>query len=101
MRFSLVRNNSISVRIFPSFTLLLIKLVKFDGFNKKLNLLSSLILISLSDKNTEIIDLDGKTMIPGFIEGHAHIMGTGYNQKNIDLLIIGKISYILLILMEL
>ena len=25
-------------------------------------------------------------MIPGFIEGHAHIMGTGYNQKNIDLL---------------
>ena len=43
-------------------------------------------IISLSDKNTEIIDLDGKTMIPGFIEGHAHLMGTGYNQKNIDLL---------------
>ena len=43
-------------------------------------------IISLSDQNTEIIDLDGKTMIPGFIEGHAHIMGTGYNQKNIDLL---------------
>ena len=39
-------------------------------------------IISLSDQNTEIIDLDGKTMIPGFIEGHAHIMGTGYN-KNI------------------
>ena len=43
-------------------------------------------IISLNDQNTEIIDLDGKTMIPGFIEGHAHIMGTGYNQKNIDLL---------------
>ena len=43
-------------------------------------------IISLRDQNTEIIDLDGSTMIPGFIEGHAHIMGTGYNQKNIDLL---------------
>ena len=41
---------------------------------------------SLRDRNTEIIDLDGKTMIPGFIEGHAHIMGTGYNLKNLDLL---------------
>ena len=43
-------------------------------------------IISLRDQNTEMIDLNGKTMIPGFIEGHAHIMGTGYNQKNIDLL---------------
>ena len=41
---------------------------------------------SLRDQNTKIIDLDGKTMIPGFIEGHAHIMGTGYNLKNLDLL---------------
>ena len=40
----------------------------------------------LINKNTKVIDLDGKIMIPGFIEGHAHIMGTGYNQKNIDLL---------------
>ena len=37
-------------------------------------------------QSTNIINLEGKTMIPGFIEGHAHIMGTGYNQKNIDLL---------------
>ena len=41
---------------------------------------------SLIGQNTETIDLKGNTMIPGFIEGHAHIMSTGYNQKNIDLL---------------
>ena len=39
-----------------------------------------------SNDNTKEINLDGRTMIPGFIEGHAHIMGTGYNQKNLDLL---------------
>ena len=39
-----------------------------------------------TDNNTNEINLAGKTMIPGFIEGHAHIMGTGYNQKNLDLL---------------
>ncbi len=38
------------------------------------------------NSETKKINLEGKTMIPGFIEGHAHIMGTGYNQKNIDLL---------------
>ena len=40
----------------------------------------------LATHSTDIINLEGNTMIPGFIEGHAHIMGTGYNQKNIDLL---------------
>tara|TARA_B100001057_G_C22815552_1_gene937261 strand:+ start:247 stop:1923 length:1677 start_codon:yes stop_codon:yes gene_type:complete len=39
-----------------------------------------------TNNNTNEINLEGKTMIPGFIEGHAHIMGTGYNQKNLDLL---------------
>ncbi len=31
------------------------------------------------------IDLDGKTVIPGLIEGHAHIMGMGYALLNVDL----------------
>ena len=39
-----------------------------------------------TNSETYEINLEGKTMIPGFIEGHAHIMGTGYNQKNLDLL---------------
>lgn len=35
--------------------------------------------------NTRIIDLQGKTMTPGFIEGHGHIMGLGYNELNLNL----------------
>lgn len=37
-------------------------------------------------ENTRLIDLDGKTMTPGFIEGHGHIMGLGYNELNLDLM---------------
>lgn len=36
--------------------------------------------------NTRVIDLQGKMLTPGFIEGHGHIMGVGYNELNIDLL---------------
>ena len=35
---------------------------------------------------TQVIDLQGKTMTPGFIEGHGHIMGLGYNELDLDLL---------------
>ena len=35
---------------------------------------------------TEIIDLEGKTLTPGFIEGHAHLMGIGENLINLNLL---------------
>ncbi len=37
-------------------------------------------------KETQIIDLQGKTMTPGLIEGHGHFMGLGYNELNIDLI---------------
>lgn len=35
--------------------------------------------------NTNVIDLAGKTMIPGFIEGHGHFMGVGFNELDLDL----------------
>ncbi|MEQ8686040.1 MAG: amidohydrolase family protein, partial [Imperialibacter sp.] len=35
---------------------------------------------------TQVINLEGKTMTPGFIESHAHIMGVGYNLMNVDLM---------------
>lgn len=37
-------------------------------------------------ESTQQIDLQGKTMTPGFIEGHGHFMGLGYNELNVDLL---------------
>jgi predicted amidohydrolase YtcJ len=37
-------------------------------------------------EKTQVIDLQGKTMTPGFIEGHGHFMGLGYNEMNLDLM---------------
>jgi predicted amidohydrolase YtcJ len=36
--------------------------------------------------NTKVIDLGGKVMTPGFIEGHAHLMEVGYNEMELDLI---------------
>jgi hypothetical protein len=41
---------------------------------------------SYKNKQTELIDLKGKTMTPGLIEGHGHFMGLGYNELELDLL---------------
>ncbi len=35
--------------------------------------------------NTRVINLDGKTVIPGFIESHAHLMGLGYSKLRLQL----------------
>lgn len=37
------------------------------------------------NSKTNVVDLKGKIMTPGFIEGHGHIMGIGYNELNLDL----------------
>ena len=37
-------------------------------------------------EQTKLIDLQGKTMTPGLIEGHGHFMGLGYNELNLDLM---------------
>lgn len=37
-------------------------------------------------EKTSTIDLQGKVLTPGFIEGHGHIMGIGYNELNLDLM---------------
>lgn len=36
--------------------------------------------------DTELVDLNGNTMTPGFIESHAHLMGVGYNMLELDLM---------------
>lgn len=40
----------------------------------------------LTNNTTKRIDLKGKTLTPGFIEGHGHFMGLGYNELNLDLM---------------
>lgn len=35
---------------------------------------------------TQVIDLEGRTAVPGFIEGHGHFMGMGEAQMKLDLL---------------
>ncbi|MEJ2162524.1 MAG: amidohydrolase family protein [Robiginitalea sp.] len=37
-------------------------------------------------EETRVIDLQGRTMNPGLIEGHCHFMGLGYNELNLDLM---------------
>lgn len=37
-------------------------------------------------EETQVIDLKGRTMTPGLIEGHGHFMGLGYNELNLDLM---------------
>ena len=37
------------------------------------------------DHTTFIVDLEGKTVIPGFIDSHAHFMNLGYLKLNLDL----------------
>ena len=34
---------------------------------------------------TQVIDLDGRLAIPGFVEGHAHFTGIGLSKVNLDL----------------
>ncbi|MCK5447122.1 MAG: amidohydrolase, partial [Gemmatimonadetes bacterium] len=35
---------------------------------------------------TSVVDLDGRLAIPGFIEGHAHLMGLGQSRLQLDLM---------------
>ncbi|MGC4022401.1 MAG: amidohydrolase [Cyclobacteriaceae bacterium] len=39
----------------------------------------------LKTDQTQIIDLEGKTMTPGFIEGHGHLLGVGFQELTLNL----------------
>lgn len=34
---------------------------------------------------TEVIDVKGKTVVPGFIDSHVHMLGFGQSLRNLDL----------------
>jgi len=40
---------------------------------------------SKANKATIVFDLTGKTILPGFIDSHAHLMGTSKNRLGVDL----------------
>ena len=46
-------------------------------------------------KSTDILDLTGKTILPGFIDSHAHPMGTGKNRLGVDLSSVQTIQEVL------
>lgn len=39
----------------------------------------------LMDDKTLMVNLEGRTMLPGFIEGHGHIIDLGYSEMNLNL----------------
>ena len=41
---------------------------------------------ALTGPETEVIDLAGRLAIPGFIEGHGHLMGLGHSRLQLDLM---------------
>ncbi|MFG0606984.1 amidohydrolase [Vibrio mimicus] len=43
-------------------------------------------IMKLRDTNTKIVNLNGKTMIPGFIDGHGHVFNTGIQALSANLL---------------
>jgi len=42
-------------------------------------------IMALTNKMTHIIDLKGKTLLPGFIDTHTHLLGFGFSYESIDL----------------
>ncbi|MEM6457695.1 MAG: amidohydrolase family protein, partial [Acidobacteriota bacterium] len=40
---------------------------------------------ALIDPSTEIVELDGRVAMPGFIEGHGHFLGLGERRAILDL----------------
>jgi predicted amidohydrolase YtcJ len=43
-------------------------------------------------KTTTVLDLTGKTVLPGFMDSHAHPMGTGKNRMGVDLSSVKTVS---------
>lgn len=38
----------------------------------------------VGSKYTELVDLHGQTVVPGFIDAHVHLLGTAYRSRNVD-----------------
>lgn len=41
--------------------------------------------LEIASENARVIDGNGRTMLPGLIDAHGHVMGLGYNEIDVDL----------------
>lgn len=50
--------------------------------------------VSLGDEfpNAKVIDGNGKTLLPGLIDAHGHVMGLGFQQLNVNLMGINSLE---------
>ncbi len=42
-------------------------------------------ILKLTDKDTRLIDLQGRFVVPGFIDSHMHLLNYGYTRAKVDL----------------
>jgi len=49
-------------------------------------------ILRYANEETKVIDLKGKTVVPGFIDCHAHMLGFGQSLRQLDLRNIGSIK---------
>lgn len=45
----------------------------------------ALLIGAMKGANTQVLDLEGKTVIPGMIDAHVHLMGLGQGLRTVDL----------------
>lgn len=51
-------------------------------------------ILALKGDNSQIIDLEGKTLVPGFNDSHMHLVNYGYSQTQADLIGVESIEEI-------
>src|SRR5690625_6523649 len=49
-------------------------------------------LSDLINDNTKVIDLQGKTVVPGFNDSHMHLVNYGYTKTQVDLIDVKSIE---------
>lgn len=71
------------------------KIVTMDNKNKKVEAVAvnngkivkignNAEVLELKDHNTKVIDLDGRTVLPGFNDSHVHLLNYGYSLIKVD-----------------
>lgn len=62
--------------------------------NKIIKIGSTQQILALKEENTKVIDLEGKTLVPGFNDSHMHLVNYGYSLIQVDLIGVESIEEI-------